>query len=604
MPNIPEIQWESNHQLSELEASTAVKITKLSQAIAQASAQAQEEILQALQTLRIDFVIKGTVGPLQSQQTTEKPVESTSTEVKSIEPDFPDEEISLDTPKQKEFFDEGQRMGEGDVKPSFSDEEAIYLKQMAAIKLLTRDEELRYMKYIDVYRKRWRMLVVSNMNALQKAVALLQDIKDEKLSLTRTLDLKGENDTPAARKSIAKQLEPALQMLKPLIQEMQKAYLRSRDPEAPAGEREDLARKVNHLSFQASEKIESFHIDVEYYQSWMEEMNADAEKIIGLRSVARLKLGEESEKAAQELRRYEDQYGEPLPLLAKRIRFTGRRYHRYQQGKKNLGAANLRLVVSIAKKYRNRGISFPDLIQEGNMGLMKATERVDWRRGFKFSTYATWWIRQKVTRAIQDQARTVRIPVNALVTINHMRNAEEKLSQAFGREATAEELAEKMQLTVEEIIQLRKSSKHPISLESPMGHDEDGEFGDMIAAKEDEEAGHDVLEMKERLGMVLDTLMFREREIIKLRFGLADGFKYTLDEVAMIFKVSRERVRQIEKKAMKKLQHPARRNILMKNPQESIVVQGKEGEDKEADCEEYEEVEYEEVLEEAKEEVT
>jgi RNA polymerase primary sigma factor len=575
MPNLPEIQRESNYQLSELEASTAVRITKLSRNIVQAAAQAQEEILQVLQTLKIDFVIKETANPLILQQATEKPVESTSTELKSTEPDFYDEEISLDTPKQKEFFDEGQRMGEGDVKPSFSDEEAIYLKQMAAIKLLTRDEELRYMKQIEVYRKRWRMLVLTNPMTLRKAVALLQSIKDRTLNMTKTLNLKGERESADAREKIASQLEPALKILLPFIQEIQKAYLRSRDRQTPTDERASLMSRVKNLNQEAAEKVEEFRIDVKQYQFWMKEMIADAEKMMSLRSVTRLK-NEDSEEASRELRQLENQYGEALPTLAKRIRFIGRRYERYQRAKKNLGDGNLRLVVSIARKFRGRGVAFLDLIQEGNLGLMKASEFVEWRKGFKFSTYATWWIRQKITRAIQDQARTVRIPVNTLAGINSMRNVEKKLSQTFGREATATELATEMNLKVKNVIHLRRSSKHAISLQSPVGDGDDGEFGDMVSAPEEDEETRDMFEFKERLRIVLDTLPFREREIIKLRHGVADGYVYTLDEVSTIFKISRERVRQIENKALIKLQHPSRLKLLKNVQDPSMIDDGTE----------------------------
>jgi RNA polymerase primary sigma factor len=280
-----------------------------------------------------------------------------------------------------------------------------------------------------------------------------------------------------------------------------------------------------------------------------------------LRSVKRLRTAkDERANVQQELHDLMRLTMETPRGLMDRVKRVAERFEAYEQAMRDLSGGNLRLVVSIAKKYRNRGLSFLDLIQEGNTGLMRAVDKYEYRRGYKFSTYATWWIRQAITRAIADQARTIRIPVHMIETMSKLRRVGKRLVQELGREPTVEEMSEAAGVSLEETRRVLKISRHPISLDRPVGESEDSYFGDFIEDGHTENPVNSAAQemLKDKIDQVLKTLTYREREIIKLRYGLGDGYTYTLEEVGRIFKVTRERVRQIEAKAVRKLQHPVR----------------------------------------------
>ena len=439
----------------------------------------------------------------------------------------------------------------------------MYLTQMGEIPLLTRDEEIYLAKTIEITRKRFRRELMGCEYAMRESVAMLQKVADGDLPFDRTIKV---SVTEGLEKTqIQGRMPHNLATLHGFEGLNEQDFKTLHDPKASekkkAKARHDLDRRtrkvatlIEELSLR-TQKIIPMMKRLEQIDQRMQQIVRQLGRLKSLKSAA-----EERANLQRELEDLQNMTLETPQSIKKKMRLIRHRFGAYEQAMRDLSGGNLRLVVSIAKKYRNRGLSFLDLIQEGNTGLMRAVDKYEYRRGYKFSTYATWWIRQAITRAIADQARTIRIPVHMIETMSKLRKVAKALLQEFGREPTMEETSEAAGITLEETKRVMKISRHPISLDRPVGESEDSYFGDFI---EDHSSDNPVnaatTEMlKDKIDVVLKTLTYREREIIKLRYGLGDGYTYTLEEVGRIFKVTRERVRQIEAKAVRKLQHPIR----------------------------------------------
>ncbi len=444
----------------------------------------------------------------------------------------------------------------------------MYLTQMGEIPLLKREEEISLAKRIEISRQRFRKRIMQFMPCIEKCTQIMEDVDEGEVPFDRTLN---KAAVEVEKDGLAKRLSVDISTIRALQSRIRDAWEEWREKEESdeetleRDERIEILRKIQNWSRKCQVLLEELGLRIKKVQPRMNEINDlyDRAKKIQ-RDLKELKSqGKYTAKRREleaDLKHLEDELCMPCEVFIMRVEATQRAHYEYEKAKQELSGGNLRLVVSIAKKYRNRGLSFLDLIQEGNTGLMRAVDKYEYRRGFKFSTYATWWIRQAITRSIADQARTIRIPVHMIETMSNIRDIMKKLSQKLGREPTLEELANAADLSVEETRRVLKISRKPISLDRPVGESEESTFGEFI---EDDNAESPVnvatKEMlKDKIKGVLETLTYREREIIKLRYGLGDGYTYTLEEVGKIFDVTRERVRQIEAKAIRKLQHPMR----------------------------------------------
>ena len=442
----------------------------------------------------------------------------------------------------------------------------MYLTQMGTIPLLTRHEEIRLAKKIETTRMIFRRRCLESDYIIAQAVEILRHVAAGSLPFDRTMRLSTLESN--AKEKIARRIPANLPTIEKLLDANRADWTELESlPSRQKKKAESLRARMALRRRRMAALAEELSLRTGRIIPLMRKLRAISKKTLDLEAAladaTRVKTGRDPEDIAvmrEELEGLRALALEAPADLDRRIRDINTVYWEYEQAKRDLSGGNLRLVVSIAKKYRNRGLSFLDVIQEGNTGLMRAVDKYEYKRGYKFSTYATWWIRQAITRAIADHARTIRIPVHMIETMSKLRNIQKGMLQETGIEPTMEELAEKAEMSLVDVRRVMKISKQPVSLDRPVGESEDSYFGDFLEDESQEAPSTTVSNdaLKNRIEAVLKTLTYREREIIKLRYGIGDGYTYTLEEVGRIFKVTRERVRQVEAKAIRKLQHPVR----------------------------------------------
>jgi len=449
-----------------------------------------------------------------------------------------------------------------EVPRHIDDSIRMYLTQMGEIPLIDRESEIALAKKIELTRMAFRRKVLESHYCAQNALDLVRQVQEGALSFDRTMRTSTAENL--IRKVIKKRIPGNIETANTLLGVNRNLFKKLRENQNAERNRTTLKR-MHRNKRKVATLLEELSLRTSSIQPMRNKLHGISQKMHQLEQIIAAGpnqdyTAEDIETMKQELQGLQDLVVETPKQLDKRLRTIKKVFTQYENTKRTLSSANLRLVVSIAKKYRNRGLSFLDIIQEGNTGLMRAVDKYEHRRGYKFSTYATWWIRQAITRSIADHARTIRIPVHMIETMSRLRNAGKTLLQKLGREPTVEEIADEADMSTEETRRVLKISKHPISLDRPIGESEDTYFGDFIEGSAVDSpvvsAAQEML--KERIDIVLKTLSYREREIIKLRYGIGDGYTYTLEEVGRIFKVTRERVRQVEAKAIRKLQHPIR----------------------------------------------
>ncbi len=475
-----------------------------------------------------------------------------------------DEEEECD----EEWSDEDEELDELSGDNSTDDPIRMYLMQMGEIPLLNRQQEIVAAKAIERTRTYYRNWMLATDFMLQGATKLLEQVRDGKLRLDRTIEVSVTN--AAEKKATMRRIGPNIQTLRHLmLRNHHDFHIAISNKEHKKDRREAWKRLVRRRN-KAVRLIEEMNLRTNRLEPLFQKLRAICERMQAIKaqlSVASKNPNVNSEtvqKLMEELRYLMRITYESPATLKRRIERVDAYCAQYDEAKRELSASNLRLVVSIAKKYRNRGLSFLDLIQEGNTGLMRAVDKFEYARGFKFSTYATWWIRQAITRAIADQSRTIRVPVHMIDTMSKVRQVTRELMQENGREPSLEETAKRAGMSIEDARVVIKMARQPLSLDQPVGDHEDSFFGEFLEDYRD----HDPLfetnqeSLRHHISEAMQTLNYREREILRLRYGLADGYAYTLEEVGKIFSVTRERVRQIESKAVRKLQAPGRSKAL------------------------------------------
>ena len=480
-------------------------------------------------------------------------------EVVSIEDELVDDD------SEEDFFADG----DDEVVDATEDPVRMYLMQMGEIPLLTRQEEISAARKIEETRFFYRNWMLATDFMLQGATKLLEQVRDGKLRLDRTIEVSVTNATEKV--AIMRRIGPNIKTLRHLLLRNHGDYYIAINRSLPNSERHQAWRRLVCRRNKAVRLIEEMNLRTNRLEPMFTKLRTLESQMANLKlRIAEAQRtgfveGTTLETLLKELRYLMRITYETPSTLARRVQRVHTYRLQYDAAKRDLSAGNLRLVVSIAKKYRNRGLSFLDLIQEGNTGLMRAVDKFEYERGFKFSTYATWWIRQAITRAIADQSRTIRVPVHMIDTMSKVRAVTRDLIQELGREPSVEETAQRAGLSLDDARVVIKMARQPLSLDQPVGDHDDSFFGEFLEDYRDHDPLYESNQqtLKLQIQEAMQTLNYREREILKLRYGLADGYAYTLEEVGKIFQVTRERVRQIESKAVKKLQHPQRSKSLV-----------------------------------------
>jgi RNA polymerase primary sigma factor len=444
-----------------------------------------------------------------------------------------------------------------------SDPVRVYLRQMGEIPLLTRQREIYLAKKIEVSRKWFRRAVMECHFSMTATLETIEQVLAGQLPFERTIRI-AETEN-GSKNQILRRMPHNIPTIKHFLSLNTADFESLINPATTAAKRNAKLKESTERRRKTVTLLEELGLRTHRLLPIMNRVLQISQRMDELeRRIHKLGRGrrnvDELQHCERELRDLMLATHETPESLRARVRTIQSRFAVWTRAKQELSGGNLRLVVSIAKKYRNRGLSFLDLIQEGNAGLMRGVEKYEYRRGYKFSTYATWWIRQAITRAVADHARTIRIPVHLFQSIATLKTKADELRQKKGREPTMEELSRAVKLPLEETQRIMKTWKQPISLDTPVGENDDTAFGNFLEDDSDvspsESAGHNLL--KDKIDHVLKTLTYREREIIKLRYGLGDGYSYTLEETGRIFQVTRERIRQIESKALRKMQHETR----------------------------------------------